>query len=771
MSESLQRVIELVQTGLWHDARILGDQVCCREPRNAQAWFVLGAIHGQLGAFEDAENCCRRVIELEPRMPAAYYNLGVALLRQGRPQEAVAQFSRAAELNPAFAEAFHDLGNAQQMLGLLDAAVENYRKAIVLNPSLAEAHHNLGRILQQRRELVAAIESYRAAVRAQPKNALMHFNLGTALWEQGSVEAAAQSYREAIRITPDFVEAHQNLGAALQLLCRFEESIASYRRVLGLKPDYVEAYVNLGLTLWQAGRPEEAAESCIKAIALRSGLAPAHNVMALVLLETGKLEEAAEHCRAAIAGDPSFAEVHNTLATVLKDQGRLDEAVAHYREALALEPSFARAHSNLLFTLNYLDRLDGPALLAEHMNWAEQHVAGVVGPLRAHRNDPDPGRRLRVGYLSPDFYQHSVAFFIEPILATHDRRQVEVYGYASVMRRDALTARLRGLVDHWRDITPFTDAQVAEFIRQDGIDILVDLAGHTAGNRLLVFARRPAPVQVTYLGYLNTTGMEAMDYRLTDAWCDPVGVSDNLHTETLVRLPSGLLCFSTPPDSPAVGEPPALSAGCVTFGCFNNSAKITPEVIALWSEILRSVPGSRLLLKSKQFADIGTQRYYRDGFQRNGIEPARVDMAGNSTWRDYLESYHRIDIALDPFPYAGGTVTCHALWMGVPVITLAGRMGFARTGVSILSAIGLPELVADSREVYRTKAVELAGDWDRLQQLRAGLRPRMQKSMLMDHERCVTSLEERYRWMWHRWCEGREGTPGGGTAVEPGGLV
>ena len=771
MSESLQRVIELVQGGRWQDARTLGEQLCRGEPRNAQVWFMLGAIHGQLGAFEDAESCCRRVIELEPLMPAAYYNLGVALLRQDRPQEAVFPFSRAAELNPAFAEAFHDLGNAQQMLGLLDAAMENYRKAIALNPSLAEAHHNLGRVLQQRRELVAAIESYRAAVHIQPNNALMQFNLGAALWEQGFIEAAAQSYREAICIKPDFVEAHQNLGAALQLLCRFEESIASYRRVLGLKPDYVEAHVNLGLTLWLAGRPEEAIESSARAIALKPGLAPAHNAMALALWEAGRLEEAAEHCRAAIAGDPSFAEAHNTLATVLKDQGQPEEAVAHYREALALEPSFARAHSNLLFTLNYLSRLDGPAVLAEHMKWAERHAAGAPGPFRTHGNDPKPDRRLRIGYLSPDFYQHSVAFFIEPILAAHDRRVVEVYGYASVTRRDAMTARLRGLSDHWRDIAPLTDTQVAELIRQDGIDILVDLAGHTAGNRLAVFARRPAPVQVTYLGYLNTTGMAAMGYRLTDEWSDPVGVSDALHTETLVRLPGGLLCFSIPPDSPEVGESPALSAGFVTFGCFNNSAKITPEVVALWSEILRSVPSSRLLLKSKQFADAGTQRYYREWFQQNGIESARVDMEGISKWRDYLASYHRIDIALDPFPYAGGTVTCQALWMGVPVITLAGRTGFARTGVSILSSIGLSELIVATRAAYLAKAVEMSCDLERLQGLRAGMRRRMQESTLMDRERCVTSLEEHYRWMWHRWCEDREGKQGNGIAIVPRGLV
>ena len=758
MSGSLQHVMEMVQSGRWQDARRLGYEVCSREPHNAQAWFVLGAIHGQLGEFADAETCCRRVIELEPGMTRAYYNLGVTLLRQNRPQEAASQFSRAVELNQTFAEAFHDLGNAYQMQGLLDAAVENYRKSIALNPSLAEAHHNLGRVLQQQRQLAAAIESYRAAVRAQPGNAMMHFNLGTALWEQGLIEAAAQSCREAVRLKPDFAEAHQNLGAALQFLGRLDESIESYRQVLSLKPDSVEAHVNLGLVFWHAGRPEEAIASCSRAIALNPGLAPAHNAMALALWELGRLEEAAEHCRTALAGAPSFAEAHNTFATVLKDQGRPDEAVTHYRQALAIDPSFARAHSNLLFTLNYLDALDGKSVFAEHAGWADRHASVDLLRTSAHDNERNPDRRLRIGYVSPDFYQHSVAFFIEPILAAHDRRQVEVCCYASVTRRDAMTAKLSGLADRWCDITSLTDARVSELIRHDRIDILVDLAGHTAGNRLPVFAHRPAPVQVTYLGYLNTTGLAAMDYRLTDAWCDPPGASDELHTETLVRLPGGLLCFGMPHDSPAVGDVPAAQSGFVTFGCFNNSAKINPDVIALWSGILRSLPGSRLLLKSKQLTDTATRRYYRDLFRQHGIEPERVEMAGNSAWRDYLESYHRVDIALDPFPYAGGTVTCHALWMGVPVITLAGLLGFARTGVSILSAIGLPELVADSREDYQTKAVELACDFGRLRQLRAGLRPRMQQSTLMNSEEFVVALEGRYRWMWHRWCAGEGDT-------------
>ena len=757
VNDAVKQVIELIQSGRLQEARSLCEQRCRSAPDHAQAWFLLGAIHGQFGQFSEAETCCRRVVELEPLMPAAHYNLGVALLRQNRPTEAVSSFTRAVQLNPGFAEAFHDLGNALQMQGMLDAAVENYRKAIDLNPSLAEAYHNLARVLHQQRRLDAAIDSYRTAVRCQPDNALMHFNLGTALWEQGAIEAAAQSCREAIRIKPDFVEAHLNLGAALQCLGRFDESSETYRRVLGMKPDAVEAHVNLGLVLWQSGRSAEAIESCARAIALRPGLAPAHNTMALALWDTGRLEEAAEHCRAALAGDPSFAEAHNTLATVLKDQSRPDEAIAHYREAIALDPSFARAHSNLLFTLNYVETLDGPAVLQEHLRWARLHAVASQGVPSSHENDRDPGRRLRIGYLSPDFYQHSVALFIEPILAAHDRAQVEVYCYANVTRRDAMTGRLKGLADHWRDIAAASDTRVAELIREDRIDILVDLAGHTAGNRLPLFARRPAPVQVTYLGYLNTTGMAAMDYRFTDAWCDPPGVSDDLHTETLIRLEGGLLCLGVPHDSPEVEALPALRSGFPTFGCFNNSAKITPDVIALWGGILRSVPDSHLLLKSKQFADPVNRRRYLGLFGEQGIEPARVELEGIGTWREYLERHHRVDIALDPFPYAGGTVTCHALWMGVPVITLAGRLGFARTGVSILSAIGLPELIADSRADYVAKAAALARDFDRLERLRAGLRARMQDSPLMDSRRCVATLEKSYRQMWRRWCEGPDG--------------
>ncbi len=755
MSASLEKILGLVRQNRWQDARLMAEDLSRREPLNAQLWFLLGAIHGQLGAFAEAEVCCRRTVQLEPRNPAAHYNLGIALLRQNRPKEAGDRFSETIRLSPGLAVAYQDLGNAQAMQGALEAAADNYRKAITLNPSLTEAHYNLGHALQQLGHTHEAMESYRNAVRVQPDHALAHYNLGTVLWEQGAVEAAVQCYREAVRARPDLIDGWQNLGAALQLLGRLAEATESYRRVLALKPEHGEAHVNLGLTLWTAGRFEEAIECCARAIALRPGFALAHNAMALVLLEIGRLDEAAGHCRRAIADEPSVAEPYNTLGTILNFQGRPQEALEHYRQALGMDPSLARASSNLLFTLNYLDGLDGDAMLAEHRKWAGQQADYAGARFTTHANDPDPDRRLRIGYVSQDFCQHSVALFFEPVLASHDRGNVEVYCYASVARPDATTQRLKGLADHWRDIAAIKDVEVAELVRQDGIDILVDLGGHSANNRLSIFARHPAPVQATYLGYLNTTGLTAMDYRITDEWCDPPGVSDALHTETLVRIPGGLLCLDVPHDSPEVTGLPALKTGHITFGCFNNCTKITSGVIAVWSRVLKALPDSYLVLKSKSYADMVTRRYYTGLFEEHGISAERVGIEGNSDWRGYLESHHRIDIALDPFPYAGGTVTCHALWMGVPVVTLAGRLGFARTGVSILSAIGLQELIADSCDDYVERVLGLARDLDRLGELRASLRQRMQRSTLMDAKRFAGALENQYRSMWRQWCAER----------------
>ena len=370
-----------------------------------------------------------------------------------------------------------------------------------------------------------------------------------------------------------------------------------------------------------------------------------------------------------------------------------------------------------------------------------------------HSNEKLPERRLRVGYVSPNFHQHSVAYFIEAVIASHDRSAYEIICYSDVARPDSVTDRIKSLTGSWRDILGMSHEQAAGLIRSDQIDILVDLAGHTAGNRMLLFARKPAPVQVTYLGYPSTTGLTTMDYRITDRFADPPGQTDHLHTEELVHLPQGFLCYKPPGQTPDVADLPFIASGGITFGSFNHLAKITPEVVRLWSNILNSLPDAQIILKAKPLFDMGTQQLLREMFVQNGVSPARLTLTGHAqSMSEHLELYHRIDIGLDTFPYNGTTTTCEAMWMGVPVVTLAGETHASRVGASILSNVGLPELIAGSPEEYLKKGVQLANDLERLQGMRANLRPMMERSPLMDANGFTRSLEAAYRQMWHRWC-------------------
>ena len=420
------------------------------------------------------------------------------------------------------------------------------------------------------------------------------------------------------------------------------------------------------------------------------------------------------------------------------------------------QPDFAAAHSNLVFSMNYDAAATQQTIFAESRAWHESHAAALGRRAPGHANARDPERRLRVGYVSPDFREHSVAYFLEPLIAAHDRAAFEVFCYAQVARPDQRTERFRGLADTWRSTVGMTDADLATAVREDRIDILVDLAGHTGGNRLLAFDRRPAPVQLSWLGYPNTTGTEAIDARLTDAIADPPGPSDALHSETLVRLPNGFLCYAPTADAPAIGAPPARSTGHVTFGSFNALAKITPAVVAAWARILLGVPGSRLVIKSGPLADAATRARYLEMLAAAGVDAGRVDLRA---WIDarsgHLGAYANIDIGLDPFPYNGTTTTCEALWMGVPVVTLAGDRHAGRVGASLLTRIGLAELVADTTDGYVETAVHFAGDLDGLPARRLALRDRMMSSPLCDAAGFARDVEAAYRAMWRRWCAGQ----------------
>lgn len=638
--------------------------------------------------------------------------------------------------------------------GRLEKAKRIYGRILKSSPEQPDALHYLGVIADQAGNHEKAVELIERAVAADPENGEAHNNLGAALKHLGRVEEGAAAYAKAIELWPDYAEAHNNLGNALRARGRLPEAIASIQMSLALKPDNHIAYNNLGNALKDWSRHDDAVAAYRRAIALNPGYAKAYSNLSNALRDLGKLDEAVAAVSKAIGLDPSIPDFHSNLGNGFLDQGRIAQATECYRKAFALKPDYAVWHSNLLFCMNYDASFSAAEVWAESRRWDELHGTPEGAHTEPYPNDPSPERRLKVGYVSPDFRTHSVAYFFEPLVEAHDRNAVEAFCYAEVPGPDETTERLKALADHWRSTVGLGDARVAEQVRSDGIDILVDLAGHTAHNRLGVFAFKPAPVQVTWLGFPNTTGMEAMDYRLSDAVADPPGESDAHHTEELVRLPHGLHCYGPPADAPEVAALPLHAAGHVTFGSFNNLTKVSPDVIEAWSQVLRETPSSRLLLKSHQLADDSTRERYLEAFAENGIDGHRLELVPRSpSTREHLDLYGSIDVALDTFPYNGTTTTCEALWMGVPVVTLAGDCHAGRVGASLLTRLGLQELIADTPDTYIEKAIELAVDAGRLAGLRAGLRGRMEASPLCDPDGFAADVEAAYRGMWRRWCE------------------
>lgn len=675
----------------------------------------------------------------------------------GRLAEATQSYREILSREPDNAVALHFLGVIRRQEGDAGQAIDLIGKAIALQPGYAEAHNNLGTALNDQGRLEEAAAAHRRALELKPDYAQAHYNLGNALRVQGKLEEAAAAYCAALALRPDDVQAYGNLGRALRDLGKLDEAAAACRKAVALRPNVAETHNNLGTLLWDQGEIEEAVASYRAALALKPDYAHAHSNLGNALRVQGKLEETVAAYHAALALQPDIAEVHSNLGIALRDQGRLDESVAACRRALELQPDFAAAHSNLLFTMNYDAHCTAEEIFAESRAWDARHAAPRATRIRPLHNPPDPERRLRVGYVSPDLRTHSVSYFAEPLLANHDSNHVEVFCYAEVARPDETTLRFQALADGWRSTVGLTDAEVAARIRADSIDILVDLAGHTGNNRLLAFAERPAPVQVSWLGYPNTTGMTEMDYRLTDAIADPEGAADARHSETLLRLPDGFLCFQAPTlvptESPDVAPVPAIASGHVTFGSFNNLPKTGPQVVEVWAQVLRDVPGSRLLMKSGQLRDENQCEKFRETFAAFGIAGERIEfMPKIPALSDHLAAYGRVDIALDPFPYNGTTTTCEAAWMGVPTIALRGARHAARVGASILTQLGLTELIAETTESYVEIAASLARDLDRLANLRSDLRPRLQASPLCDAQGFCRNMERAYRDMWRRWC-------------------
>ena len=557
-------------------------------------------------------------------------------------------------------------------------------------------------------------------------------------------------YRRAIQCKPDSADAHNNLGNALKDLGRAAEAVGCYRRAIVLAPALAQAHCNLGNALQELGQSTEALGSYQRALQLRPEFAEAHLGLGCIFQKQGQFTETVRCCRRAIQAKPDYAEAHNNLGVAWRDQGRIDEALACFDNAMTIDPAHASAHSNRLFTLQYRSGVSLRELADAHDQYQRRHAAPLQSVWRAHDNPRDPQRRLRVGFLSPDLHSHPVGYFLIRVLEYLDRGSCETVGYSDRQTGDDLTARLRATVAIWRDLAGLSDQRLAEQIRADRIDILFDLAGHTAHNRLLVFARKPAPVQITWIGYEGTTGLAAMDYLLADRHVVPTG-AEPFYRERVLRLPDGYLCYDPPAVAPPVGPLPAAERGYVTFGSFNNLTKITPEVVAVWAEILRGASRSRLVLKYKGLSDVAVRGRYFDLFAHCGVGQERLDLLPWTSFSENLAAYQGVDIGLDPFPFSGGATTCEALWMGVPVITLPGETFASRHCTSHLASVGLTETIAESREQYVRLALDLSQDLPRLAAMRCRLREQMAASLLCDGKRFAANLMNLLRDVWRQW--------------------
>jgi predicted O-linked N-acetylglucosamine transferase (SPINDLY family) len=565
----------------------------------------------------------------------------------------------------------------------------------------------------------------------------------------GRLAEAERGYREILQREPEHADALHLLGVIALQAGDLTSALTLVQRAVALRPDAAVSRNNLGQVLERLGNDDEAGRCYEAAIALDPGYAEAHNNLGLVRARQDRLTDAEALYRKAIDLDASYAEPHTNRGNLLKDRGELDVAIRCHRRAIELRPDLSALHSNLLLTLHYHPDYSPADLKREHRAWAERHVAPLKAVRRPHENGREPDRRLRVGYVSPDFREHPVARFVLPLFREHDRRQVEVYAYSDVTTPDTVTGLVRDHVDRWRDITKLGDEQLADAVRADGVDILVDLAAHSGHNRLLTFARRPAPVQVTYLAYCSTTGVDAIDYRVTDRFLDPAGEASH-YTETSLHLPHCYWCYSAPPLPNSARPTTDRHPGQPTFGCLNNFAKVTDVTLDLWMRLLRRVPEARLLVYARSEAH---RDRVRSALRKAGLAESRAAFVGLQPLADYLETYRLIDVALDPHPYCGGTTTCDALWMGVPVVSLAGRTAVSRAGLTLLSNVGLEHLVARSEEQYVEIAAGLIRDARGLAALRLELRRRVESSPVMDAPEFARDLEAAFRTAWRAWCE------------------
>ena len=732
-------------------------------PETAAAHVNLAFALEQTGNGEAAVQHLRRAVTLDKQSFDANYMLGLALESTSDLSGASASLRRALEVAPEFQQGYadlcrvlaldedadgakdainagisrfpdnasfhHYLGNLHMTAADPAAALESYSRELELSPREAQAHLNVGLALSGLKRFGEAVDSFQRATEIAPIFATAHINLGQALKTEARLVEATASLRRALELKPDDAEILNELGGALQGQGELQLALETYAKAIKLKPDMPGGYANLGLALFENGEFSHAIAVLRKGLEIKP-LASLHENLALALQAQGSPDEAIEHFEKSLALAPDNIATQCNLAGALADGGQPRQAIAVYRQLLELNPNNLIAHSNLLFNLSVDEQCSPVQYLEEARSFdrklkkSEEPFLNLVG---------DPARRLRLGFVSADLRGHPVGFFVEGILHSIDRARFELFAYPTIAKADELTERIRPLFTGWHMLKGLSDEAAARRIRDDGIDILLDLSGHTGDNRLGVFGRRAAPVQIGWLGYFASTGLSSMDYVLADEVCVPPD-SDHFFTEKVWRLPRTRLCFTAPANgsTPDVNPLPALARGHVTFGCFQRLLKINDAVLALWKQIFEMLPDARIFLQNPQ---TGRPKYIdeiRTRLRDIGIAADRVTIRGPSARSEYFHSYREVDIVLDTFPFTGGTTTCEALWMGVPTVTLAGETMIARQGAALMRAGDLGDWVAETEADYVRKAVSFAGDIQALARLRSTMRERITNSALFD---------------------------------------
>lgn len=692
---------------------------------DAERLISKGNAYEDAGRIEEAMWCYEEAVRLAPSLARAHLNRGNALLENGDSKEALAAYAVALDCNPEYAAAHYNMGNALLRSRQLEAALAAYGNAIVLKPDFVDAEVARGGVLN----------------------------------ELGRCDDAIASCSKALEMGPDSVAVYVHLSDILRSHGRFDEALVGYRRALELEPESAEVHCYLGNVFQKLGRFDAALDSCRRALQIKPDLALAHNNMGVALKDLGlQLDDAAACYRKALEIDPFFADAHVNLGSVLKDLGQVDGALESYRRAVEIDPRLVEAHSTLLFIQNYKASHDAKESFSDATRYGEL-VARRACKARYWHNEPSCSRCLQVGFVSGDLRQHPVGNFFEGVLAaltSNSTGRLKLVVYSSCLDADEVTERIKANCDGWYSVVGISDETLAQRIREDQIDILIDLSGHTPNNRLPMFAWKPAPVQVSWLGYFATTGVAAIDYLFADSWTLPECEEVNF-TEKIWRLPEMRLCF-TPPDFDLEVSPlPACKNEYFTFACFNHLTKMSDDVVAVWARVLARVPGSRLFLKAKQLNEASVRQSVVERFAVHGIDAVRLILEGPASRREYLESYQRVDIALDPFPYPGGTTTVEALWMGVPVLTFAGGSFLSRQGVGFLMNAGLPEWIATDADDYVERAVSHSSNLSHLAVLRGRLRQQVLSSPVFDAPRFAQHFESALHGMWQLWCDSETG--------------